>query len=140
MEERNLGERDHSWIQGRLVSFFLSRFRETGIAALPEWRFQTKSTRFQDTGCRGHAGQAGRENSNQATAFCALKFFLLKIRFLRTNERIQEYLDFGVPVIWLVDPAERAVWIYRRNGMEQASDPAKLDGTSIEIPFSEIFD
>ena len=42
VEERNLGERDHSWVQGRLVTFFLSRFRETGIAALPEWRVQVR--------------------------------------------------------------------------------------------------
>ena len=27
VEERNLGERDHSWIQGRLVGFFLPDLR-----------------------------------------------------------------------------------------------------------------
>jgi hypothetical protein len=47
VEERNLGERDHSWTQGRLVTFFMTRFRETGIAALPEWRFQVRPTRFR---------------------------------------------------------------------------------------------
>jgi Uma2 family endonuclease len=59
----------------------------------------------------------------------------------RTNARIQDYLDFGAPVVWVVDPAEKTIWIYRQNGMEQAVGPTvKLDGTSIEVPFSEIFD
>ncbi len=52
-----------------------------------------------------------------------------------------DYLDFGVPVVWVVDPRERRIWIYRPTGMEEASGPViALDGTSIEIPFSEIFD
>ncbi|MFL6352134.1 MAG: Uma2 family endonuclease [Bryobacteraceae bacterium] len=59
----------------------------------------------------------------------------------QTNERVRDYLDFGVPVVWVVDPAERTLWIYRQNGMEQAVGPTvKLDGTSIEVPFSEIFE
>ena len=56
------------------------------------------------------------------------------------NLRIQEYLDFGVPVVWLVDPAERRVWIYRKTGMEEATGSVSLDGTDISVPFSEIFD
>ena len=55
------------------------------------------------------------------------------------NEKIRDYLDFGVPVVWVIDPAERRVWIYRTNGMQEASDLVKLDDTDIEVPFSEIF-
>jgi hypothetical protein len=40
-------ERDHSWVQATLVTFFLSWFRETGIAALPQWRVQVRPTRFR---------------------------------------------------------------------------------------------
>jgi Uma2 family endonuclease len=64
----------------------------------------------------------------------------LEDRVSRTNLRIQECLDFGVPVVWLVDPAERRVWVYRKTGMKEASDSVSLDGTDITVPFSEIFD
>src|SRR5579875_1830860 len=47
VEERTLGERDHSWIQGSFAAFFRSRYRETGLIAWPEWRFQVKPTRFR---------------------------------------------------------------------------------------------
>src|SRR5882757_6730199 len=46
VEERNLGERDHSGMQASLVIFF-GQFRKAGLAVWPEWRFQTKPTRFR---------------------------------------------------------------------------------------------
>jgi Uma2 family endonuclease len=59
----------------------------------------------------------------------------------QTNERVLDYLEFGVPVVWVVDPRDRTVWIYRATGMEQAVGlSVKLEGTSIEVPFPEIFD
>jgi len=62
-------------------------------------------------------------------------------RIARINTRIQDYFEFGVPVVWLVDPEERRLWIYRPGvPFEEAIGSVKLDGTSIEVPFSEIFD
>ncbi|HEY3458167.1 MAG TPA: Uma2 family endonuclease [Bryobacteraceae bacterium] len=139
VEERNLGERDHSWIQGRLVAFFLARFKESGVAALPEWRFQTKPTRFRIPDVVVTRGKPDEQILTKPPLLC-IEILSSEDRVSRTNLRIQEYLDFGVPVVWLVDPAERRVWVYRKNGMEEAKDSVSLDGTDIAVPFSEIFD
>ena len=62
-------------------------------------------------------------------------------RMSRVNLRIKEFLDFGVPAVWLIDPKARRPWIYRPNSsIEEATGSVTLDGTSIEVPFSEIFD
>lgn len=140
VEERNLGELDHSWIQGKLVSFFMNRFRETGVGALPEWRFQVKSTRFRIPDVVVTRGKPDEQILTKPPLLC-IEILSPEDTVSKTNKRIQEYLEFGVPVVWLVDPAEKTVWIYRPNGMEQATgDSIKLDGTPIEIPFAEIFD
>jgi len=139
VEERNLGERDHSWIQGKLVVFFLGRFKESGIAALPEWRFQTKPTRFRIPDVVVTRGKPDEQILTKPPLLC-IEIVSPEDRVSRTNSRIQEYLDFGVPVVWLVDPAERRIWVYRKNGMEEATDSVSLDGTDITVPFSEIFD
>ena len=139
VEERNLGERDHSWIQGRLVAFFLARFKESGIAALPEWRFQTRPTRFRIPDVIVTRGKPDEQILTKPPLLC-IEVLSSEDRVSRTNLRIQEYLDFGVPVVWLIDPAERRVWVYRKNGMEEAKDSVSLDGTDITVPFSEIFD
>lgn len=139
VEERNLGERDHSWIQGNLVTFFRSQFRRTGVTALPEWRFQTRPTRFRIPDVVVTRGKPDEKILTKPPLLC-IEILSLEDRVSRMNLRIQEYLDFGVPVVWLVDPAERRVWVYRKNGMEEAKDSVSLDGTDITVPFSEIFD
>jgi len=139
VEERNLGERDHSWIQRNLVGFFFARFKQTGIAALPEWRFQTKPTRFRIPDVVVTRGKPDEQILTKPPLLC-IEILSPEDTVPRTNLRIQEYLDFGVPVVWLIDPAERRVQVYRKSGMEEAADSVSLDGTDIAVPFSEIFD
>jgi len=140
VEQRNLGERDHAWLQGKLVAFFLSRFRETGIAALPEWRFQVKATRFRIPDVVVTRGKPDEQILTKPPLLC-IEILSPEDTVVRTNSRVQEYLDFGVPVVWVVDPVGRSVLIYRRDGVEKATgERIKVDGTDIEVPFSEIFD
>lgn len=139
VEERNLGERDHSWIQGNLVTFFRSQFKKTGITALPEWRFQTRPTRFRIPDVVVTRGKPDEQILTKPPLLC-IEILSPEDTVSRTNLRIQEYLDFGVPLVWLIDPAERRVWVYRKNGMAEATDSVTLDGTDIQVPFSEIFD
>ena len=139
VEERNLGEYDHGLIQAKLLAFFMRHTPETGIWAIPEWRFQIKPTRFRVPDVTVISGKSKEQILTRAPLLC-IEILSPEDRPSRMNARIQEYLDFGVPVVWLVDPADKTVWIYRPNGMQQAIDSVRLDGTSIELPFSEIFD
>jgi Uma2 family endonuclease len=140
VEERNLGERDHSWVQATVVTFFMSRFRETGIAALPEWRVQVRPTRFRIPDIVVTRGKPEEQILTKPPLLC-IEILSPEDTVSRTNARIQDYLEFGVPVVWVVDPRERTLWVYRPTGMENAVGlTVKLDGTSIEVPFSEMFD
>ena len=140
IEERNLGERDHSGIQGNLVAFFRNRSRETGVKAWPEWRFQVKPTRFRVPDVIVTRGTPHEQILSSPPLLC-IEILSPEDTISRLNQRIQEYLEFGVPIVWVVDPAEHRVWIYRPDGMREAEgNSVKLDGTDIKIPFSEIFD
>ena len=140
LEERNLGERDHSWIQGSIVTFFRSRFRETGIAAWPEWRVQVAPAKFRIPDVVVTRGKPDEKILTQTPVLC-IEILSPEDTVSRVNQRIQEYLEFGVPAVWLIDPEERRIWIYRRDGMREAQgESITVEGTSIEIPFSEIFD
>ena len=140
VEERNLGERDHSWVQGNLVGFFRARYRQTGIAALPEWRFQIKPTRFRIPDVIVTDGKPDERILTKPPLLC-IEILSPEDTVSRINQRVQEYLTFGVPVVWLIDPVEKRIWIYRSNGMEEAEGGSiALDGTSIEVSFTEIFD
>lgn len=45
--ERNLGELDHSDLQGEIIVFFRLRSKRWGIHAFPEQRAQVSPTRFR---------------------------------------------------------------------------------------------
>lgn len=140
VEERNLGEWDHSNAQANLVTFFHSRFREIGIAAVPGWRFRVSPTRFRVPDVTVVAGKPDEQILTRPPLLC-IEILSPEDTVSRTNTRVQDYLKFGVPVVWVVDPRERTVWVYRPNAaVEEAQNSVKLDGTDIEVPFSEIFD
>src|SRR6266849_1193459 len=47
IEERNLGEWDHSRLQAAITAFFFAREKRWGISVAPELRVQVKPTRFR---------------------------------------------------------------------------------------------
>ncbi len=140
VEERNFGEWDHSWIQGNLITFFHNRFRQTGITAVPEWRFQVSPTRFRIPDVTVIRGKSDDQILHKPPLLC-VEILSPEDTVSRTNTRVQDYLRFGVPVVWVVDPREKTVWVYRPNAaVEEAQGSVRLDGTDIEVPFEEIFD
>jgi Uma2 family endonuclease len=140
VERRNLGERDHSDVQGNLIAFFRARYRHTGITAWPDWRFQTRATRFRVPDVLVTRGKPDEQILITVPLLC-IEILSPKDRVSRVNERIKEYFQFGVPVVWLIDPTAQRLWIYRPDlSIVEATGSVKLDATSIEVPFSEIFD
>ena len=139
VEERNLGEWDHSSVQTQFVIFF-SKFRHTGLRAVTELRIRVRENRYRIPDVVVTASKPQEQVLTKPPLLC-IEILSKGDTVSQTNERVVDYLDFGVPVVWVVDPRERTVWIYRPTGMEQAVGlSVKLDGTSIEVPFSEIFD
>jgi Uma2 family endonuclease len=139
VEERNLGEWDHSSVQTQFVIFF-SKFRHTGLRAVTELRIRVRENKYRIPDVVVTAAKPQEQVLTKPPLLC-IEILSRGDTVSQTNERLVDYLDFGVPVVWVVDPRERTVWIYRPTGMEQAVGlSVKLDGTSIEVPFSEIFD
>ncbi len=140
VEERNLGERDHALVQTRFAHIFMSLYKQTGLLPMTELRMRMAANRYRIPDIVVTQGKPDEQILTSPPLLC-IEVVSREDRLSRVNTRVQEYLDFGVPIVWVVDPAERSIWIYRRNGMQEATgDSIKLDGTDIEIPFSEIFD
>jgi Uma2 family endonuclease len=140
VEERNLGELDHGLIQTRLASFFLGLYKHSGLLPVTELRMRVRENKYRVPDVVVTRGKPDEQILTKPPVLC-IEILSPEDRLSRLNRRVQDYLEFGVPVVWVVDPAEKIVWIYRRNGLERATGEAiKLDGTSIEVPFSEIFD
>src|ERR1051325_1280410 len=105
--ERNVGEFDHSRLQGLLFAYFHTRRRELGVFVYVELRVQVKSDRFRVpdvclvTGARP-SGTVLRE-----PPFLCIEVLSEEDRMSRVLDKISDYLAMGVPYVWVIDPATR---------------------------------
>jgi Uma2 family endonuclease len=61
-------------------------------------------------------------------------------RIQRMQRRVDDYLNFGVRYVWLVDPATRRGWVYDSNGMHEAKDGVlRTDAEEVVLPLPAIF-
>jgi Uma2 family endonuclease len=110
LEERNLGERDHSRIQKRLLRILAAFESRLGIEALPEQRVQIGPSRYRVPDiCVLYPGHPEEQIITKPPFIC---FEILSVddRVTRVQRRVDEYLAMGVPYVWIIDPRDRRVW------------------------------
>ena len=58
----------------------------------------------------------------------------------RVRTKIDEYLAFGVPYVWLIDPQRRRADVYTASGFYEAKDGVlRTEDPAIEVPLAELF-
>jgi|SRR5579871_910247 len=137
--ERNVGELDHSDLQSEIVAYFRSRRKTLGIFAYAEQRVQVSPTRFRIPDIcvltRRPAEQIFR-----TPPFIVIEILSKDDRLTQMQERIDDYLQFGVRYVWLVDPATRRAWSYTNEGSLETKDLIlRTENPAIELPLPEIF-
>jgi Uma2 family endonuclease len=57
------------------------------------------------------------------------------------QERIDDYLNFGVSYVWVVNPRNRRGYVYTREGMKEATDGVlRTAGPEIEVSLARLFE
>jgi Uma2 family endonuclease len=138
--ERNFGEMDHSSTQGAiLVSLFIRR-REWGIHVYPEQRVQVKAARFRIPDVCAVKGAKPDEQIFTRPPFLCVEILSQDDRMSQMQERISDYLQMGVPYVWLVDPGSRRAWIYTSDAIGEVKDGVlRTRQPDIEVPLAGIF-
>ncbi|WP_245632006.1 Uma2 family endonuclease [Edaphobacter aggregans] len=60
-------------------------------------------------------------------------------RMSEMQERVDDYLDMGVRVVWLIDPRRRKAYSADFKGLHEVIGPLRVPNTLIEVPISEAF-
>lgn len=61
-------------------------------------------------------------------------------RFCGMQEKIGDYLRFGVRWVWVIDPLTRRAWVHTSDGMKEAKDEIlRMNDPAVELPLLEIF-
>ncbi len=119
--ERNVGEWEHSRLQMLLSQFLFSLEAELGILIVPEQRVQVRPTRFRIPDI-AVLRAAPRGPVVQEPPFLCIEILSRRDRMEEMQVRVDDYLEFGVPYVWLIDPRTKQAWVHTRWGVTEAAD------------------
>ena len=119
VEERDLGEKDHSAFQMAISAYLYNRRKLWNIQVFPEWRVQVATTRFRIPDICVVLGQDEQEAILRKPPFICIEILSSEDRMSRIQERINDYFTFGVPYVWLVDPRGRKGYDCTPQGMTE---------------------
>lgn len=140
VQERNLGERDHSTLQKRLILFLGNREKAWKIFVYPEQRIQVSPTRFRIPDVCVYAGQEPQEQIFRTPPFICIEILSPEDRWARVQQRIDDYLKFGVEHVWVINPVDRRAWAYTKTGSADVHEGVlRTENPSLEVPLAEIF-
>jgi Uma2 family endonuclease len=136
--KRNMGEVDHADVQTRLVTFFVFHYPQFWSAV--EVRVQVKARRFRVPDVCLVTGGKPKTRTISEPPFLAVEVLSPDDRMSEMQERIDDYLDFGVSFVWIVDPCTRRAWIHTAEGSREARDGVlRASEPAIQVPLDELF-
>jgi Uma2 family endonuclease len=136
--ERNLGEYDHARLQGEVFAYFHARRREWGLRAVPEQRVQISPTRFRVPDVCVVLGEPA-EQIFRTPPFICIEILSRDDRLSDMQDRVADYLNFGVRYVWVIDPRTRKAWRCTMDGISEVSE-FRTEDPEIVVPLNALFE
>jgi Uma2 family endonuclease len=137
IEERPVGEYDHSTWQIALAAFFLAREKELGILSRPELRVQVAADSFRVPDVVLLKREAPREQIITHPPLAVFEILSPEDSMTRMLEKLAEYERMGIAAIWVIEP-KRLLYYRYREGQLTPGTIFELPGAGFSVPFSEI--
>ena len=120
--ERNVGEWDHARLQGLLSGYLSNHEKELGILVVLAQRVQIKANRFRVPDITVLAGPRPAGGIITKPPFLCIEILSPSDRVVEMQDRIRDYLDFGVRYVWLIDPRTGLTFVYTADTVQEIRD------------------
>ena len=138
LKERNVGEVNHSEAQSALIVYARTQIR--GFWSGVEVRVQVKAERFRIPDVTIVRGAKPSERNITSPPEVAVEVLSPDDRAADIQDKIDDYLAFGVPCVWVIRTDTRRAWTYTKEGSREAKDAVLSNPAGDrEIPLSAIF-
>jgi Uma2 family endonuclease len=138
--DRNVGEREHSFVQRRLIIALYKIEAQLGISTWPEVRLQVSATRFRVPDLCVYRGPGPRDSIFRQPPFLCVEILSPEDRMSRMEDKLSDYFAFAVEYVWVIDPMRRAASIHTVAGSRPASDGAlRTANPEIYVRLEDIF-
>lgn len=143
LEERNVGEKEHSAWQFALARFFHGHRHEWGLRVYPELRLQVARARYRVPDLMLLRSDAPDEQIITHAPLVCIEILSPEDRFGRMEERIADYLSMGVGSVWVVEPTgSMGAQGYHCAGANhrdwRPTNRLTVEGTPIAVELAEI--
>jgi len=140
IEERGMGEFEHSCIQSLLIGIFLKYREDWGVFPLPEQRVQTRQRNYRVPDVLVLRSGSPREQIIKTPPLLAIEIQSPEDSLRRTAAKTAEYLEFGIEHVWVIDPYARVAYRGTADGLELArSGELSIPGSPICIVLDDLF-
>jgi Uma2 family endonuclease len=140
IEERDLGEFEHAFVQGILVGLFLTNRQAWGVYPLPEQRVQTQKGHFRVPDVTILREGTPRERILTKPPFLVIEIQSPESPLRHTAAKADEYRAFGIDHIWVIDPYARVAYRGTASGLELArSGELTIPETPIRVVLADLF-
>lgn len=138
--DRNVGERDHAHAQGEVFFHLRQGRKKWNIYPSVEARVQVSPTRFRVPDVCAFIAPAPAGQIFTHPPFLCVEILSPEDRMSRVQQKIDDYLAFGVEYVWLINPQTRRAWVYRRDGIREIRDGTlRTANPDIEISLTDVF-
>jgi Uma2 family endonuclease len=132
--ERNVGTESHSWLQTALAAYFFRRRKLWGITAYTEQRIKVRARKYMLPDLCLVQGPRPKEPVLTTPPLLVIEILSPEDRPIRVNRTVQDWREFGVPYVWVIDPDNFESELQHREGSNIIDDGVlRIPGTAIEV-------
>lgn len=137
VEERNLGEWDHSSWQYAIVRWFILHELEWNVKVRPELRIQVSPTRFRVADVTVVDRSYPKEQIITNAPMAVFEVLSPDDTVKRALRKLADYEAMGIAQIWLIDPDTRIYYQFKQRQLARATHFGE-PGDPIHFALSEI--
>lgn len=141
LQVRNLGKKHHSRFQTALASYFFVREKQLGIRGYTEQRIRLSPSRVRIPDFCVLRREQPDEDVIEVPPFICVEILSPDDSVSGMMERLEDYLAFGVPNVWLIDPRRERSYLATSSGLIEAHDNIlRTETPEIVVPITELFE
>jgi Uma2 family endonuclease len=125
-------------LQGAVFLYFEVRRKQWGLRAVPEQHVQVAPTRFRVPDVCVVQGEP-TEQIFRTPPFICIEVLSPEDRLSEMHQRVQDYVNFGVPYVWILDPATRKAFRSTSGALAEIGE-LRTEDPEIVIPMHALFE
>ena len=139
LEDRNVGEFDHSMVQRAILIALIAFEDEASAIAIQETRTQTQATRFRVPDICMVRTEDAEQIFRRPPLLC-VEVLSPEDRLPRMRTKCQDYLNMGVPAVWIFDPQNELAYEMKNDFWREVREGVlRLSTSPVQLDIQKIF-